>query len=229
MSHPIRSTAADILIAAMRKIVVAVLLAVVLPAAADAQWDLEKTVDPFTDETDSVASLLSEERRLSLIYICWSDGEDIIRLRIRLRLGPLDSRYEAFESGSVRYRFDDLPAQREIWFHPDDHDDLIETFPFAQEHVDFLRSLLQHETLLLRVMSVRNGSVTDRFNLTGTAAMLEQAGCRGESSDAAYNETGSFFSATLPRRSRPSSPRRSLGAASLHPPRRGFTNSAEWP
>ena len=156
----------------MRKIVLAALLAVALPAAAEAQWEfLESQVDPFTDVSISGAYLLSEEGRLSLNYSCRSDGEDALRL-------VLGSRRDAFESGvrggRIRFRFDDLPARRVTWVNRNDFLDAILLD-------DFMRSLRRHETLLLEVMSTTlNGSVTDRFDLAGTAAMLEQIGCRAE-------------------------------------------------
>ena len=101
MSHSIRRATAGL---------VAALLAVVLPATAEAQWEFfESQVDPFTDVSISGAYLLSEERRLSLHYICRTGEGKILRL-------SLGSRLDAFErvvrGGRIRYRFDDLPAQR---------------------------------------------------------------------------------------------------------------------
>ena len=46
--------------------------------------------------------------------------------------------------------------------------------------VAFAQRMAQHQTLLLGVTAFRDDLVRDRFNLTGTAAMLEQIDCRAE-------------------------------------------------
>ena len=154
----------------MRNIVVVALLAAVLPATAEVQWEfLESQVDPFTDVSISGAYLLSEERRLSLNYSCRSDGEDALRLL-------LGSRLDAFENGvaggRIRFRFDDLPVRRVTWVNRNDFLDAISLD-------NFLGFMRRHDTLLMEALSVRNGPVTDRFDLAGPAAMLEQINCGG--------------------------------------------------
>ena len=155
----------------MRKIVVVVLLAVVLPATAAAQWNFSEDVDPFTDITTYQAFLYSEENQLGFGYSCSSEGVGLLLLKIFAFGVDADLWENNFAHGHVQIRFDDDTAEMATWF---DNDQTL-FLPVA-----FVQRMAQHQTLLLGVTAYLNNSVRDRFNLTGTAAMLEQIGCRAE-------------------------------------------------
>ena len=152
----------------MRKIVIAVLLLLVAPATTAAQWNIEESVDPFTDESTHTASLVSEENQLSIGYSC-TDGQE--SLYVGLWIGHEGA--DLFADGDVQIRFDDDPAERAEWLDEN-------TLLFSPNADAFARRMAQHQILLVGVTAFRNDLVRDRFDLTGTAAMLEQIDC-GES------------------------------------------------
>ena len=149
----------------MRKIVVVALLAVVLPATAAAQWTIDEAVDPFTDVSTHTAYLQSEENQLAIFYFC-TDGVESVHVTLWIGADG-----DLFAHGRVQIRFDDDPAERAEW---NDLDSAL-VLPVA-----FTQRMAQHQTLLLGVTAFRDDLVRDRFNLTGTAAMLEQIDCRAE-------------------------------------------------
>ena len=152
----------------MRKIVVVALLAVVLPATAAAQWDIQEDVDPFTDASTQRVYLSSEENQLAFSYSCTSEGVESLWVVLWIAVDT-----NLFAHGRVQIRFDDDPAERAEWTDNDE---------FLRLPVAFVQrmAMAQHQTLLLGVTAFRNDLVRDRFNLTGTAAMLEQIDCRAE-------------------------------------------------
>ena len=149
----------------MRKIVVVALLAVVFPATAAAQWTIDEEVDPFTDASNYSATLSGEDDRIFISYACQG------RLELLLVIFSPGPGTNIFGSGVVQIRFGDDPGETEVW---DDNNE------YLAAPVAFVRRMAQHDTLLLGVSAYRSGSVRDRFNLTGTAAMLEQIDCRAE-------------------------------------------------
>lgn len=152
----------------MRQIVVVALLAVALPATAAAQWDISEEVDPFTDESTFRAYLLSEENKLLMSYSCTSDGTEIVLVAMSFGVDT-----DLFADGRVQIRFDDDTAERTEWTDNDEY--LLPPPAFVQRMAQ-----PQHQTLLLGVTAFPSDRVADQFDLTGTAAMLEQTDCRAE-------------------------------------------------
>ena len=154
----------------MRKIVVVALLAVALPTTAAAQWEiLSETVNPFTDALRQTAQLSGEDNHLAISYVC-IDGQETLSAIF----GSGHDGNDVFAHGSVQIRFDDRPAETAEW--SDEDTILIAPIPLV---LSYMRSMTQHQKLLLGVTSFVNDLVIDRFDLTGTAAMLEQVNCGG--------------------------------------------------
>jgi hypothetical protein len=149
----------------MQKIVLAAMLAAVIPATAAAQWTISEEVDPFTDERRHYASLFSEERQLMAMYSCG---------RLELLIFKLASAVDTdlFANERVQIRFDDDTAETATWgvFR---NESLVPSAGFVQR-------MAQHQTLLMGVTAFPNDRVVARFNLIGTAAMLEQINCEAE-------------------------------------------------
>ena len=152
----------------MRNIVVVALLAVALPTTAAAQWKiLSETVNPFTDALRQTARLSGEDNQLAIFYVC-IDGQETLSVIF----GSGYDGNDVFAHGRVQIRFDDRPAERVEW--SDENTVLLAPIPLVRS---YMRSMTQHQTLLLGVTSFVDDLAIDRFDLTGTAAMLEQMNC----------------------------------------------------
>ena len=149
--------------------------------AAAARWAIYIERDPFTDELTQLASWLDNSET-------FPPGETT---SLRLYADCTDSRWklavsgELFANRNVRIRFDDDPEENAEWNLGLEGIQLIPTNTTA-----FLRRMTQHEALWLGVTRDdrrRNRDIAARFDLTGTAYMLERLGWDLESGERGFS------------------------------------------
>ena len=152
----------------MKRTCAVLAVAAVMAVSAAAQWNIKDlTVDPFTDETSHLSSLVSQDGRLMLFYQCDSEGS------VRASFGILESN-ATFSNGNVTYRFDQTPAEQAEWLELASLLLFQSGAPQLLDASPFFERMTQHNTLLLRVNQSPGVQVTDRFNLAGTADMITQ-------------------------------------------------------
>lgn len=129
-------------------------------------WQVERSVDPITDATRTVASLSGSGG--SIVFFCARGKNPEISFRSDTFLGGSTSRRELRD---FTYRFDDERAVRNSWEYVRDS-----VYPIGNKNsAAFVTKMVTAKRLRVRALRYDNVYVDGDFDLTGAAPALNEA------------------------------------------------------
>ena len=147
-------------------------------------WSVQvRDPDPFTDNARITLELFGLD--LALVLFCTNDpaftefaarlgGPEPDAVIWFASLHPtFGDAAKKFRNGTIRLRYDDLPARETTW-RVDDDDESLDSLDVPLYEVRIFRL---HSWLLVRASMIDGSSRTQRFDLSGLDAALTEAGC----------------------------------------------------